>query len=63
MDPQYSKLYQLYVMKINKARGPEYVGYVVDMDPIHAALIVSLQHLFVMVLPPNFGETVDNGGG
>eukprot|EP00957_Ditylum_brightwellii_P003712 281532-Ditylum_brightwellii.AAC.1 len=61
MDPHYPKLHQLYRMKIAKARGTEHVEYVVDVDLICAVLIVSLQHLLVMVLPPKFGEAVDNG--
>mmetsp|Transcript_4803 Transcript_4803/g.7099 ORF Transcript_4803/g.7099 Transcript_4803/m.7099 type:complete len:663 (-) Transcript_4803:2388-4376(-) len=50
-------------LKINKARGPEHAGYVVDADPIRAALIVLLQHSLVTALPPKSGETVDNGDG
>eukprot|EP00957_Ditylum_brightwellii_P038942 2942714-Ditylum_brightwellii.AAC.1 len=58
MDPHYPKLYQLYIIKINKVRG-----HVVDADHIHAAPIVSLQHLFVTALPSRFGEAIDNGDG
>eukprot|EP00957_Ditylum_brightwellii_P205137 15342459-Ditylum_brightwellii.AAC.1 len=50
-------------MKINKARGPEHAGHVLGADPICAVLIVSLQHSLVIMLPPKFGEAVDNSDG
>jgi len=42
-----------YRFKINKAIGPEQAGYVVDPAPVHAALIVLLQHSLVSVHLPS----------